>query len=184
MKHFLAYCKPRRADQAQPEQFSSRRGSGFESGPLDPRLSSSTRDASAGSAPLHRVFSIGEHRIGNLWFGTAEQGTWRYDGESLRRFTEEDGLRARASWPSTRTLGAICGWEARAYASSTEIPSTGSTDTRSVSSDALGRFRPEAEAATHHCAHQHLPARGPSSPPSTSEAGFACGRSLRPLRGR
>ncbi len=52
-------------------------------------------DVSDGSASLHRVFSIGEDRAGNIWFGTVEQGAWRYDGESLRRFTEEDGLASK-----------------------------------------------------------------------------------------
>ena len=49
-------------------------------------------DASDGAASLHRVLSIGEDRDGNIWFGQVEQGPWRYDGESLRNFTAEDGL--------------------------------------------------------------------------------------------
>ena len=52
-------------------------------------------DVSDGAASLHRVFSIGEDRAGNIWFGTNEQGAWRYDGESLRNFTEEDGLASK-----------------------------------------------------------------------------------------
>ena len=52
-------------------------------------------DVSDGAASLHRVFSIGEDRAGNIWLGTAEQGAWRYDGESLRNFTEEDGLASK-----------------------------------------------------------------------------------------
>ena len=52
-------------------------------------------DVSEGAASLHRVFSIGEDRAGNIWFGTVEQGAWRYDGESLRNFTEEDGLTSK-----------------------------------------------------------------------------------------
>jgi len=39
-----------------------------------------------------RVFSIGEDRDGNIWFGTVDRGVWRYDGESLRQYTEKDGL--------------------------------------------------------------------------------------------
>ncbi len=50
---------------------------------------------SDGAASLHRVFSIGEDRDGNIWFGTVEQGAWRYDGETLRNFTEEDGLTSK-----------------------------------------------------------------------------------------
>ena len=49
-------------------------------------------DAPEGSATLHRVFSIGEDRDGHIWFGTVEQGAWRYDGATLRNFTEADGL--------------------------------------------------------------------------------------------
>ena len=29
------------------------------------------------------------------WFGTNSQGAWRYDGDSLRNFTEEDGLTSK-----------------------------------------------------------------------------------------
>ncbi len=66
-------------------------------GRRDPRVvhrkSASTEgDAAEGEPSLHRVFSIGEDREGNIWFGTIEQGAWRFDGTSLRQFTEEDGL--------------------------------------------------------------------------------------------
>lgn len=49
-------------------------------------------DASEGAPSLHRVFSIGEDRDGNIWFGTMEQGAWRFDGASLRNFTAKEGL--------------------------------------------------------------------------------------------
>lgn len=49
-------------------------------------------DAPEGAPSLHRVFSIGEDSGGNIWFGTSEQGAWRYDGESVRQFTAKDGL--------------------------------------------------------------------------------------------
>jgi ligand-binding sensor domain-containing protein len=52
-------------------------------------------NAPDGAASLHRVFSIGEDRDGNIWFGPVEQGAWRCDGESLRRFTEEVGLSSK-----------------------------------------------------------------------------------------
>lgn len=42
-----------------------------------------------------RVFSIGEDRDGNVWFGTATAGAWRWDGASLTNFSEEDGLTSR-----------------------------------------------------------------------------------------
>ncbi|MFG0257059.1 MAG: two-component regulator propeller domain-containing protein [Phycisphaerales bacterium JB043] len=52
-------------------------------------------DAPSGEPSLHRVFSIGEDRDGNIWFGTVEQGAWRFDGTSLRQFTEKDGLHTK-----------------------------------------------------------------------------------------
>ena len=45
---------------------------------------------------MHRVFSIGEDRAGNIWFGTIEDGAWRYDGKSMRNFTAADGLSSKA----------------------------------------------------------------------------------------
>lgn len=52
-------------------------------------------DVTDGSPTLHRVFSIGEDRDGNIWFGTIEHGAWRYDGRSLRNYTAEDGLTSK-----------------------------------------------------------------------------------------
>lgn len=49
-------------------------------------------DVPAGSPSMHRVFSIGEDRDGGIWFGTMEQGAWRYDGTAVRQFTAADGL--------------------------------------------------------------------------------------------
>ncbi len=49
-------------------------------------------DAPDGAPSLHRVFSIGEDRLGHIWFGTIEQGAWRFDGETLTRFGADDGL--------------------------------------------------------------------------------------------
>ncbi|NNM27069.1 MAG: hypothetical protein HKO59_13975, partial [Phycisphaerales bacterium] len=49
-------------------------------------------DAPEGAPSLHRVFSIGEDASGHIWFGTTGQGAWRYDGTTLRQFTEKDGL--------------------------------------------------------------------------------------------
>jgi ligand-binding sensor domain-containing protein len=78
-------------------------------------------DVTDDSPTLHRVFSIGEDRAGNIWFGTVEHGAWRYDGKSLRNST---GSRARTSWGSTRIAVAICGWRGMACLSSTERRST------------------------------------------------------------
>ena len=47
---------------------------------------------------LDRVFSIGEDASGNIWFGTVESGVWRYDGNSVKNFTEKDGLDGDLIW--------------------------------------------------------------------------------------
>ncbi len=55
-------------------------------------------DAKVGTPSLDRVFSIGEDRDGNIWFGllgTQGYGAWRYDGRALRHFTEKDGLTSK-----------------------------------------------------------------------------------------
>jgi ligand-binding sensor domain-containing protein len=55
-------------------------------------------DAKDGSPSLDRVFTIGEDAAGNIWFGlqgTQGYGAWRYDGKSLRHFTEKDGLTSK-----------------------------------------------------------------------------------------
>ena len=41
---------------------------------------------------LDRAYSIGEDAEGNIWIGTVESGVWRYDGNSVKNFTEKDGL--------------------------------------------------------------------------------------------
>jgi ligand-binding sensor domain-containing protein len=47
---------------------------------------------------LDKVFSIGEDSSGNIWFGTNESGTWRYDGHTLKNYTQEDGLDSGIIW--------------------------------------------------------------------------------------
>ena len=47
---------------------------------------------------LDRVFSIGEDASGNIWFGTVEFGVWRYDGNSVKNFTQKDGLDGDFIW--------------------------------------------------------------------------------------
>ncbi|QDV34808.1 Two component regulator propeller [Tautonia plasticadhaerens] len=64
-------------------------------GPHGGRTVPQPGDVTDGSPSLHRVFSIGEDRDGNIWFGTVEQGAWRYDGRSLRNYTAEDGLTSK-----------------------------------------------------------------------------------------
>lgn len=62
------------------------------------RMTPQPGDVTDGSPSLHRVFSIGEDRAGNIWFGTIEHGAWRYDGKSLRNFSANDGLTSKQIW--------------------------------------------------------------------------------------
>jgi ligand-binding sensor domain-containing protein len=75
-------------------QFTQEKGLGF-LGPHGGRTVPQPGDVTDGSPTLHRVFSIGEDRTGNIWFGTVESGAWRYDGRSLRNYTAEDGLTSK-----------------------------------------------------------------------------------------
>lgn len=47
---------------------------------------------------LGRVFSIVEDAAGNIWFGTRDNGAWRFNGQSLTNFTKEDGLTSTSVW--------------------------------------------------------------------------------------
>ncbi len=47
---------------------------------------------------LHRVFALGEDHQGNIWFGVTDYGVWRYDGESLTNYGEEQGLASKSVW--------------------------------------------------------------------------------------
>jgi len=47
---------------------------------------------------LDKVFSICEDSLGNIWFGTNESGVWRYDGHSLKNFTQADGVDSGIIW--------------------------------------------------------------------------------------
>lgn len=64
-------------------------------GPHGGRTIPQPGDVTDGSPTMHRVFSIGEDRDGNLWFGTVEHGVWRYDGTTLRNFSAKDGLTSK-----------------------------------------------------------------------------------------
>jgi ligand-binding sensor domain-containing protein len=75
-------------------QFTQEKGLGF-LGPHGGRTVPLPGDVTDGSPTLHRVFSIGEDRAGNIWFGTVESGAWRYDGRSLRNYTAKDGLTSK-----------------------------------------------------------------------------------------
>ncbi len=41
---------------------------------------------------LSRVWSIEQDDEGNMWFGTADSGLWKYDGVEIINFTTADGL--------------------------------------------------------------------------------------------
>lgn len=41
---------------------------------------------------LEHVFTIGEDKKGNIWFGDRDAGIWKYDGKNLENFTVKDGL--------------------------------------------------------------------------------------------
>lgn len=47
---------------------------------------------------LGRIFSIAEDAAGNIWFGTRDNGAWRFNGQSLTNFTTEDGLTCTSVW--------------------------------------------------------------------------------------
>ncbi|MCB2204809.1 diguanylate cyclase [bacterium] len=47
---------------------------------------------------LGRIFSIAEDAAGNIWFGSRDNGAWRYDGTSLTNFTMKDGLTSSMVW--------------------------------------------------------------------------------------
>lgn len=59
------------------------------------RMTHQHSDLTVGSPSMNRVFSIGEDRPGNIWFGTIDHGAWRYDGKSLRSFSASDGLTSK-----------------------------------------------------------------------------------------
>lgn len=47
---------------------------------------------------LEHVFAIGEDKQGNIWFGDRDTGAWRYDGTTMKNFTEKDGLSTKHIW--------------------------------------------------------------------------------------
>ncbi len=81
-------------DGSTVTQFTQEKGLG-KMGPHGGRSTPLPGDVTDGSPTLHRVFSIGEDRAGNIWFGTVENGAWRYDGKSIRNYTAADGLTSK-----------------------------------------------------------------------------------------
>ena len=51
---------------------------------------------------LGRIFAIAEDADGSIWFGSRDNGAWRYDGASLTNFTEADGLTCPMVWTIVR----------------------------------------------------------------------------------
>lgn len=47
---------------------------------------------------LEHVFAIGEDAKGIMWFGDRDTGAWRYDGETMRNYTVQDGLTTHHIW--------------------------------------------------------------------------------------
>jgi len=47
---------------------------------------------------LDKVFSICEDSLGNIWFGTNESGIWRYDGHTMKNYTQKDGVDSGITW--------------------------------------------------------------------------------------
>ena len=53
-----------------------------------------TKEDTKGNS-LDRAYSIGEDAEGNIWIGTVESGVWRYDGNTVKNFSEKDGLEGK-----------------------------------------------------------------------------------------
>ena len=80
---------------------------------------------------LNRVWSITEDNTGNIWFGTMDEGAWRYDGKSLVNFTTKDGLASNAVWTIFKDRserlwfgtdgGGICQYNGSSFTSFTSI---------------------------------------------------------------
>lgn len=81
-------------DGTTTRQFTQEKGLGLASG-HGGRTTPLPGDVAPGSPSMHRVFSIGEDRDGNIWFGTVESGAWRYDGTSVKHFSAADGLTSK-----------------------------------------------------------------------------------------
>lgn len=47
---------------------------------------------------LEHVFAIGEDKEGNIWFGDRDTGAWRFDGNSIKNFSEKEGLPQIQFW--------------------------------------------------------------------------------------
>lgn len=52
----------------------------------------------SGAGTLEHVFAIAEDDQGNMWFGDRDTGAWRYDGTSMKNFTEMNGLTTKQIW--------------------------------------------------------------------------------------
>jgi hypothetical protein len=64
-------------------------------------ISENSRRSGGFSSPpgtLEHIFSIGEDRDGNMWFGDRDTGAWKYDGKTMKNYTAKDGLTCTHIW--------------------------------------------------------------------------------------
>jgi len=47
--------------------------------------------------PMH-VFGLAEDKHGHIWFGDRDTGAWKYDGTTLKNYTQKDGLPNNFVW--------------------------------------------------------------------------------------
>lgn len=54
---------------------------------------------------LHRVFSIAEDSLGNMWFGTVYSGIWKYNPKTneFKNYTKDEGVRSENIWTIYKT---------------------------------------------------------------------------------
>ncbi len=47
---------------------------------------------------LEHVFAIGEDKHGNMWFGDRDTGAWKFDGQTMKNYSFQDGLTTMHIW--------------------------------------------------------------------------------------
>lgn len=82
----------------------------------------------AASEISKNINSVFQDKKGNFWFGTNGQGVYRYDGKSLHRFSDKDGLCANSVWTIQEDLsgnlwfntsGGLCRFNGKSFANFT-----------------------------------------------------------------
>jgi ligand-binding sensor domain-containing protein len=66
--------------------------------PIQSTYSPSSLDTTLRLSYTTGIRSILEDSHGNIWFGDRDTGAWRYDGETVKNFTEKDGLSTTHIW--------------------------------------------------------------------------------------